>query len=597
MTHVFVSYSRRDKEYVVDLSGFLQQAGIDVFYDSNIGYSAQWWTTIVERVNACAAMIVVMTPALDSSDWVMKEILLARRSNKPVFPLLLEGDGYPLLIDVQHLDVTSRAMPGMDFVDAVRAALTTGSEITKPSTPPPRSDVVGERIAVRSDLDIDALARKVERAHETLEAWRRLDPARAHSPAMLFLKARAFDDLAEIEQCLTTCDEVLAIDPAHADAQVLKADQLNWLGFQDEPLALLSEVLAKQPNRVDALIVQADIIRTHELQGGEPLIDRALALEPDNASALAVKGMYLSERQDMMAADRLISRASELGPESIYPIMARIEYAFGNDSHAEASEEIQALIRIFPQWPLPRILDALAQSAVLMEADELGPEQVRRTMALSHRLISIGLEIHAPIGLVCQSVGHLMLSAVHFRQSDMMSARAELDIAMQLAPDTFPSAKRELEAYGAGLKGITHDLSTADLTTLFQQLGPATDYYTAPNIPARKLANARDSCALKPDDIVLALINCTFFGSAKNCILFTESSAVQFHSQLSGNQRTKLPYRVLDTARYEARGEKVVDPDDNGIWFTTEGSAVSAGFVIVVLDTLKARMFPQRIES
>src|SRR5690349_24598116 len=102
MGHVFISYSRQDVEYVVRLAEHLKAAGIDVFYDSDISYSSQWWTTIVKRISDCSAMIVVMTPALDSSDWAQKEILFGRRSEKPIFPLLLEGKGYPLLIDVQH---------------------------------------------------------------------------------------------------------------------------------------------------------------------------------------------------------------------------------------------------------------------------------------------------------------------------------------------------------------------------------------------------------------------------------------------------------------------------------------------------------------
>jgi hypothetical protein len=39
--HVFISYSRRDADYVARLAAHLERAGVPVFYDSDIGYSDQ----------------------------------------------------------------------------------------------------------------------------------------------------------------------------------------------------------------------------------------------------------------------------------------------------------------------------------------------------------------------------------------------------------------------------------------------------------------------------------------------------------------------------------------------------------------------------
>jgi hypothetical protein len=93
-------------------------------------------------------MIVVMTPALDTSEWVTKEVLLARNKRKPVFPLLLDGEGYPLLIDVQYLDVRSGALPGPDFTAALRTALDGGG--IRRERPDERAAPVGAPVAVRS---------------------------------------------------------------------------------------------------------------------------------------------------------------------------------------------------------------------------------------------------------------------------------------------------------------------------------------------------------------------------------------------------------------------------------------------------------------
>ncbi|MEW6350472.1 MAG: hypothetical protein AB1646_15520 [Thermodesulfobacteriota bacterium] len=47
--------------------------------------------------------------------------------------------------------------------------------------------------------------------------------------------------------------------------------------------------------------------------------------------------------------------------------------------------------------------------------------------------------------------------------------------------------------------------------------------YLAPEIPPAKLKNARQSCEVADDDETIALIDCTLFGSASDCVMFCES--------------------------------------------------------------------------
>src|SRR5512146_3314488 len=52
-------------------------------------------------------------------------------------------------------------------------------------------------------------------------------------------------------------------------------------------------------------------------------------------------------------------------------------------------------------------------------------------------------------------------------------------------------------------------------------MGSANDFYCRPDIPPKKLANAaRTWVNVKPEDVI-GLIDCTLFGSAKDCVLFT----------------------------------------------------------------------------
>lgn len=61
-----------------------------------------------------------MTPAALASEWVQDEALLARNHKKPVFPILLKGENWPLFVSTQFTDVrTSGRMPPQSFFDNV----------------------------------------------------------------------------------------------------------------------------------------------------------------------------------------------------------------------------------------------------------------------------------------------------------------------------------------------------------------------------------------------------------------------------------------------------------------------------------------------
>ena len=96
--YVFISYSREDNTYARKLAETLGEQGFEVFIDDRIDYGDRWWRTIVEAIRSCSAFLVIMTPESENSEWVEREILLARREEKPIYPLLLRGKGNPLLI-------------------------------------------------------------------------------------------------------------------------------------------------------------------------------------------------------------------------------------------------------------------------------------------------------------------------------------------------------------------------------------------------------------------------------------------------------------------------------------------------------------------
>jgi nucleotide-binding universal stress UspA family protein len=124
--HVFISYAREDQAYARDLAADLRTHGFEPWMDDRIDFGDRWWQTIVQAVRASAAAIVVMTPEAEESEWVEREILLAQREGKPLFPLLLRGEGFPLFITAQYADVTRGRMPPDSFYERLARVAPSG---------------------------------------------------------------------------------------------------------------------------------------------------------------------------------------------------------------------------------------------------------------------------------------------------------------------------------------------------------------------------------------------------------------------------------------------------------------------------------------
>lgn len=140
--YVFISYSRSDRGYVTSLAAHLQSAGIPVWNDYELASGDRWESVISERIDACAAVVVVMSPAANKSVWVKREINHAEGRRKPLFPLLLQGEIFFRLNDLQFDDVTARKMPTDRVLDRIRHLLIPSS-------------IAGTSTAIQQPMEID----------------------------------------------------------------------------------------------------------------------------------------------------------------------------------------------------------------------------------------------------------------------------------------------------------------------------------------------------------------------------------------------------------------------------------------------------------
>ena len=130
MSHVFISYSSKNRDYANKLADKLRREGFEVWIDARIQSGDDWWKSIMSALRSCAAFIVLMTPDSEGSDWVQREVTIADSLKKPAFPLLLDGSGnlldsdyWSIYVRTQYEDVRHAELPEPDFFERLREAI------------------------------------------------------------------------------------------------------------------------------------------------------------------------------------------------------------------------------------------------------------------------------------------------------------------------------------------------------------------------------------------------------------------------------------------------------------------------------------------
>lgn len=137
MSHIFVSYAHADKAYVLKLVNFLREHGFEVWMDDDIPNGERWAKEIFDRLRTSSALIVVMSPDSERSEWVEKEVLVAHRQGMPILPLSLSETLFPLLIDRQAESIRDEALPSDRFIGNLARVIEHRSAIQAKSTADP----------------------------------------------------------------------------------------------------------------------------------------------------------------------------------------------------------------------------------------------------------------------------------------------------------------------------------------------------------------------------------------------------------------------------------------------------------------------------
>ncbi|MFE9751236.1 TIR domain-containing protein [Saccharothrix saharensis] len=117
-----------------------------MWIDDELITGDRWENVIRDRIDTCAALVVVMSRDAEESEWVSREIARAQSRGKPVLPLLYDGEVFFRLADVHFEDVRGGRMPGDRFIAVLHQVTDTTARATTTTVTPGRT--LGERVAL-----------------------------------------------------------------------------------------------------------------------------------------------------------------------------------------------------------------------------------------------------------------------------------------------------------------------------------------------------------------------------------------------------------------------------------------------------------------
>ena len=154
---VFISYSREDKDRVLELAGKLRVAGVNLWIDQgNIDGATLWGEEIVNALDHAKVMLLVITASAARSHNVAKEVVLFSERKGNILPVHLEqttippGLKYPLA-GIQHIEYYN-GDPGENLKTILRSLERAGAVIAQPkeakvavpATEPPAQQPAGQ---------------------------------------------------------------------------------------------------------------------------------------------------------------------------------------------------------------------------------------------------------------------------------------------------------------------------------------------------------------------------------------------------------------------------------------------------------------------
>ena len=157
MAHIFLSYSRKDIDFMQQLRDDLRAEGLDIWTDESLVTGSKSWKQDVEHaIEESAALIVILTPNSKKSVWVREEMNYAEAQNVRIFPVLASGtpkesvpfgfitaqwvdlrDDREYMSELQKLMFTLRSHLALEIADEETSIVSNSDDADSSKEPPP----------------------------------------------------------------------------------------------------------------------------------------------------------------------------------------------------------------------------------------------------------------------------------------------------------------------------------------------------------------------------------------------------------------------------------------------------------------------------
>ena len=121
---IFISYSRQDADFALQLGRDLRDAGVHLWIDQlDIPPGGRWDREVERALKASRMLIVVLSPEAVASENVMDEVGYALSESKRVVPVMCRRCELPLRLQrVQYVDLSTDYRQGIERLVATLAA-------------------------------------------------------------------------------------------------------------------------------------------------------------------------------------------------------------------------------------------------------------------------------------------------------------------------------------------------------------------------------------------------------------------------------------------------------------------------------------------
>ncbi len=134
---IFVSYSRADRERVLEITSRLTAQGVSVWIDlEGISAASRWSAEIVHALEQCRLLLLMVSATSVDSTYVRQEVLLAAESGKALLPLYLDPVRLPPEFRLHFAGIQNLELERLGPEDAAKEILRALKRIGDPSPHP-----------------------------------------------------------------------------------------------------------------------------------------------------------------------------------------------------------------------------------------------------------------------------------------------------------------------------------------------------------------------------------------------------------------------------------------------------------------------------